>query len=173
MNARVKRGTIREDGKIFWSYHNKGKEYWVTPDVFENNQSKNGKWAKENAEIHRENNKRWNRANRKRFNENKARSAKNNPNSCRNIQLRNKFGITLDVYNKILEGQNGVCAICKDECLTGRQLAVDHDHKTGKVRGLLCMECNIGLGKFKDSSELLSKAISYLQKTIDTTIDFQ
>jgi hypothetical protein len=169
MNTRIKRGTIREDGKIFWCYHNKGKEYWVTPDVFENNQSRNGKWARENAVQNRKNAKKWNRANRKRYNSNKSRSAKNNPEATKNAQLRIKFNINLEQYNKIFYLQNHKCAICKDECLTGRQLAVDHDHKTGKVRGLLCMECNIGLGKFKDSTDRLMKAIKYIVKnSVDT-----
>jgi len=161
---RFKRGTIREDGKIFWSYHNKNKEYWVTPDVFENNQSKNGKWARENPSKNRDNAKKWNRENRERYNKNKSRSAKNNPQSTKNTQLKIKFNINIEQYNQLFYLQNHRCAICKDECPTGRQLAVDHDHKTGKIRGLLCMECNIGLGKFKDSVDLLSKAISYLNK---------
>ena len=164
MTTRIKRGTVREDGKIFWCYHNKGKEYWVTPDVFENNQSRNGKWARENPVENRKNAKKWNRANRERYNSNKLRSAKNNPDSTKNAQLRIKFNITLEQYNHLFYLQNHRCAICKDECKTGRQLAVDHDHKTGKVRGLLCMECNIGLGKFKDSKDRLMKAIEYIIK---------
>jgi len=159
----IKRGTIREDGKIFWCY-NRGAEYWVTPEKFKFNQERNGRWAKENPEIHRENNRRWNRNNRARFNENKRRSARNNPDSTKNAQLRIKFNITLEQYNQLFYLQNYKCAICNDECKTGRKLAVDHDHKTGKIRGLLCMNCNNGLGKFKDSCDLLSKAISYLVK---------
>ena len=166
MKAQIKRGTVREDGKVFWSYHNKGKEYWVTPDIFEYNQARNGKWAKENTEKNRENAKKWNRANRKRYNENKNRSAKNNPSSTKDRQLRIKFNISIEKYNQILNLQNYKCAICQYKCPTGRQLAVDHNHKTGKVRGLLCMECNIGLGKFKDSDDLLLRAISYLDKKV-------
>lgn len=164
MNTQIKRGTIREDGKLFWSYHNGGKEYWVTPEKFAFNQKRNGKWAKENVEAHRRNNKKWNRENRERFNENKRRSAKNNPDSCKNIQLRNKFGITLEEYKNILAKQNECCAICGEKCRTGKDLAVDHNHQTSKVRGLLCQGCNIGLGQFKESKIIFSNAIRYLKK---------
>jgi hypothetical protein len=163
MKAQIKRGTVREDGKIFWSY-NRGNEYWVTPDKFEFNQTRNGKWAKENPNQNRINARNWNRANRQQYNANKNRSAKRNPLSTKGRQLRIKFNISIEEYNQLLDLQNNKCAICQDKCPTGRQLAVDHDHKTKKVRGLLCMECNIGLGKFKDSDQLLSKAISYLLK---------
>ena len=164
MNTQIKRGTIREDGKLFWSYHNGGKEYWVTPEKFALNQERNGKWARENAEENRKNAKRWNRTNRERFNENKARSAKNNPEKTKNTQLKIKFAITIDLYNKILQQQNGKCAICFLSCKTGRDLAVDHCHKTKKVRGLLCSNCNTSLGGFKDSIDNLLSAIEYLKK---------
>ena len=81
--------------------------------------------------------------------------------------LIKNFKITLEEYNQILENQNGVCAICgREETMeysNGRikQLAVDHDHKTGKVRGLLCNSCNRGLGLFMDSSLYLKNAINY------------
>jgi hypothetical protein len=85
--------------------------------------------------------------------------------------LKRLFGITLEDYNIMLESQNGVCAICgKPEFLidnrtnTLRALAVDHDHKTEKVRGLLCNRCNKSLGGFKDNINNLLSAIKYLTK---------
>lgn len=81
------------------------------------------------------------------------------------------YGITSDEYAKMLADQNEVCAICrKPEALvhkkTGRlrALSVDHCHKSGKVRGLLCGHCNNGLGAFKDSIERLEFAIAYLRR---------
>jgi hypothetical protein len=66
------------------------------------------------------------------------------------------------------EEQNGVCWICEKRT-RGRgeeknTLAVDHNHKTGKIRGLLCSNCNTGLGNLRDSIELLEKAITYLKE---------
>ena len=78
--------------------------------------------------------------------------------------LRQLYGITVDQYEALLEAQGGVCGICGDICATGRKLAVDHDHDTGLVRGLLCANCNIGVGYFKNNSRLLRKAIKYLDK---------
>ena len=59
--------------------------------------------------------------------------------------------------------QEGRCAICGEEPSTKRGLAIDHCHITGKVRGLLCHGCNIGIGSMKDSAVLLLKAIRYLE----------
>lgn len=73
------------------------------------------------------------------------------------------YGLTPFQYRKLLRNQNGVCAICKEINDDGRSLAVDHDHYTGKVRGLLCTRCNLGLGFFKDEIRLLAEAIVYLE----------
>lgn len=87
----------------------------------------------------------------------------------RDDQLKTKFDLTLVQYNQKSADQNGVCAICKEpETIpvargTGtRSLAVDHNHTTSKVRGLLCANCNRALGMFKDSKQLLTNAIKYL-----------
>lgn len=77
-------------------------------------------------------------------------------------QLRNKFGIGLHQYQQMLEEQGGKCLICEKQ--DWRNLAVDHDHKDGRVRGLLCSTCNTGLGQFQDSAPLLTKAIEYLSR---------
>jgi len=60
----------------------------------------------------------------------------------RKRQLKDKFGLTLEQYDDILKLQGNSCALCGNLCQTGKSLAVDHDHNTGKVRGLLCAECN-------------------------------
>lgn len=78
--------------------------------------------------------------------------------------LRQRFGINLEIYNEMFQLQNGCCAICgKHQSEFKSALAVDHDHKTGKIRGLLCINCNTGLGRFYDSSDLLRTAIDYLK----------
>ena len=87
----------------------------------------------------------------------------------KNRELIRDFNITLEEYNQLLLSQNGVCAICGEpETSTNRGkikcLSVDHDHETGKIRGLLCQKCNQGLGNFKDSLELIEKTKQYLIK---------
>ena len=78
-------------------------------------------------------------------------------------RLRNLFGLTLDEYDEMWNEQGGVCAIC-EEPQKNRKLAVDHDHDTGEVRGLLCTSCNLGIGNLKDSIDILESAINYLGK---------
>ncbi len=81
----------------------------------------------------------------------------------RRYLLKKKFGLSESAFNDLLESQNGVCAICGGKP-AGRRLAVDHDHKTGRVRGLLCLHCNTGLGNFKDSVALLGCVLAYLKR---------
>lgn len=69
-----------------------------------------------------------------------------------------RYGITKSQYESMLSKQNGLCAICG----TKPAIAVDHNHITGKIRGLLCVECNLGIGHFKENKHWLFKAIQYL-----------
>jgi hypothetical protein len=78
--------------------------------------------------------------------------------------LQRMFKISIEFWKKKAEAQDNKCAICNKECITGKRLAVDHDHETGEVRDLLCNNCNQGLGKFQDSPQLLEKAAEYLRK---------
>lgn len=78
--------------------------------------------------------------------------------------LEKKFALTQAQYDQMLVAQGGVCAICAKSCKSGRALAVDHCHTTGVIRGLLCMNCNNGLGRFVDSPALLLAAAEYLEK---------
>lgn len=79
-------------------------------------------------------------------------------------QLRHLYGISLEQYQELLDAQDGVCAICKLPPQGQRKfLAVDHDHETGEIRGLLCTTCNVGLGALRDSTELVRSALAYLE----------
>jgi hypothetical protein len=73
-----------------------------------------------------------------------------------------KYGMTLDDYNQMFARQHGQCAIC-DVSVQDERMCVDHDHATGNVRGLLCRLCNSSLGGFRDSVDLLRKAVAYLE----------
>ncbi|MGZ4530735.1 MAG: endonuclease VII domain-containing protein [Mycobacteriaceae bacterium] len=93
-----------------------------------------------------------------------------NPDIQRNAYLLAKYGITLDQYREMHAAQLGLCAICSEPCKSGRELAVDHDHATGKVRALLCIRCNNGLGNFRDDRGLMVAALRYLE-THDESIE--
>lgn len=81
----------------------------------------------------------------------------------RENHLHKKYNMSLSEYDTLFEQQDGVCAICGDSPNTKR-LFVDHCHKTGKIRGLLCGRCNSMLGFAKDSISNLASAIKYLEK---------
>ncbi len=83
--------------------------------------------------------------------------------ASRDTYLKRIYNISEDFYNNLLQQQNYVCAICKQKC-NHKALAVDHNHRTGHVRGLLCHKCNVGLGHFEDNKEFLLSAIDYLNK---------
>lgn len=93
-----------------------------------------------------------------------------NKDRWKDLQLQKDFGITLEDYNNMLDKQNGVCKICgmpETRIVvqgTIASLSVDHDHTTGRVRGLLCNHCNRLLGFANDSAEILLNAADYLQR---------
>ena len=87
-----------------------------------------------------------------------------NPERTRNNDLKRNYGITLNEHTQMYDEQNGVCAICKNEGDgKWKKLCVDHDHKTGKVRQLLCRNCNMVLGQVGDNINILQSMIEYLQ----------
>ena len=88
--------------------------------------------------------------------------------AIRNMNLL-KFGITADEYDEMHRSQDGVCAICgKPEEMSNQyglmRLAVDHNHETGKVRGLLCMKCNRSLGMLGEDIGIMRKMIEYIKE---------
>ena len=82
----------------------------------------------------------------------------------RDKSLRKKYSISLREYEKILNTQHGLCSLCHLPPARGRYLVVDHDHSTGKIRGLLHYSCNTLLGMAYDSPERLLQAIQYLAR---------
>ena len=89
-----------------------------------------------------------------------------NPETYRRQHLRRKYDISLEEYNEMLLLQGGNCAVCHKEDAGGKHnvFCVDHDHVTGKVRELLCKDCNIVLGLVKDSPEHIGRLLAYIIK---------
>ncbi len=106
---------------------------------------------KESAEIREEKSKKQ-----------KARHARH-PEKVYNTHLRWKYGITRRQHKQLYMGQDGCCALCGDS-VAYHKILVDHDHVTGRIRGLLCRKCNSGLGAFNDTVEGLQDAIRYLRR---------
>jgi hypothetical protein len=115
---------------------------------------------------------RWNKANRPQVYASQAAQRRKDPLSAVTRSKRAKLrrhGLTIEKYEEMLAAQGGVCAICRQpekdiEARTGKvkALAVDHCHKTGRIRGLLCRACNHLLGLAQDDVELLATAYNYL-----------
>jgi hypothetical protein len=88
-----------------------------------------------------------------------------NPDRTRNNDLKRNYGITLQEHQEMYEVQNGLCVICKKPGDgKWKKLCVDHDHKTGRVRQLLCRRCNMILGQAYDDKSLFSEFILYLER---------
>lgn len=109
--------------------------------------------------LHRERNPEKYKAYKEKWLKKDPEGAKLKMESCR---LRRRYGITLEQYNTLKAKQNNRCAICLSPP-NGCRLSVDHCHKTGRVRGLLCRPCNAVLGLLKEDPSLFLRAIDYLK----------
>jgi len=94
---------------------------------------------------------------------------KRNPSGYLDRTIAGRLKVNIDSYKQMFVDQNNKCAICNQEEIRqfkGKQmrLCLDHDHETGQIRQLLCHDCNTGIGKFKDTPELLLMAVDYLIK---------
>lgn len=85
-----------------------------------------------------------------------------NPEKVRATSIKYRYGLTLDQWHELFDGQGKCCAICKTK--TTRGWCVDHSHKTGEVRGILCHPCNTAIGFMEENKERLQQAIDYLTK---------
>ena len=105
----------------------------------------------------------------KRKNINNRKRRKENPNRYKEYDLRKYYGMGFREYKKMSIEQKHRCKICKKKekaVLNGKvkRLGVDHCHKTGRIRGLLCGRCNIGISMFKEDPKVLKLAIKYIEK---------
>lgn len=107
-------------------------------------------WRLKNMDKAREHSKKWRR---------------DNPEASRDHGRKARYGIPAGTYEQMLAAQNGRCAICHTNIPGGRgEFKIDHNHDTGKVRGLLCNNCNVGLGHFKSNEGFLLEAVEYLRR---------
>lgn len=135
------------------------ERYALDPEKF---REKTKKWQKNNPEKKKATMDSWRKNNpnyRKEYEE--KYPEKFHSRRFKELMWRIKVKMTYDDFKQMLKKQDNKCAICgKEE--TKRRMSVDHCHKTGKVRGLLCQLCNTSLGGFKDDVAILKKAIKYL-----------
>ena len=117
-------------------------------------------YRKQNRKKIRESQRRWEHANKEQVRDIARAWRKKNPEKTRQARLKYRHGIDQVVYEKLFSEQKGLCGICGRPSKVA--FAIDHDHKTGKIRGLLHRRCNSGLGFFEDNPTFLKAALCYL-----------
>lgn len=126
-------------------------------------------WYTKNRELSLKRAKEWREANKERHQQLKKDWARRNRPKIYITQRASKYNLTTDELRAIYQGHNGLCDICGSKPSIKRQiLNIDHDHKTGTVRGLLCTPCNLGVGwveKFARNLTHFIAIIKYLGKT--------
>ena len=129
-------------------------------------------WKKPNQERLNAANRRWYYANHERAKELGRKWGRANPKKIMDYRLRSQFGITYEDYCQMEQRQNSRCACCRQpetviskQAGRTRRLHVDHDHKTGKVRGLLCTRCNMAIGFLKDDPKRARLVVIYLEQS--------
>lgn len=119
------------------------------PLVREQNIARAQKWREDNLDRFRENQRRM-------------RNTPEGKAKQRADHLKRKYGMTVQEYDTLLSKQGGCCAICGRKPRPDISLHLDHDHRTGRLRGILCFRCNNALGDFDDGVALLQQALGYL-----------
>lgn len=146
------------DNALKWKKENRDRVNELARKDYKNNPEKYKKWRENYLYPNSEKRKEW----RKKYYESK-RYEIGTREVCRN------HGVEVKTYNEMMEAQQGKCALCgkaETRKMRGRvmRLCIDHNHETGKIRALLCHDCNSGLGKFYDSPDLLTMAAIYLME---------
>ena len=120
-------------------------------------------WNKNNSKEHCSHQRKWRTNNRQASRDQRNKYVTNNKLSVKKSSLKFNYGLTLEAYQELLERQNHCCAVCnKNVNELTKSLCVDHCHSTNKIRGLLCRNCNSGIGLLGDTVDGLQKAIQYL-----------
>lgn len=157
----MKTCSIQGCGKKHWSKglcHAHYNIQWLSknPDYFQEYASKNPEKGRESGRRFRASHLEDERNRLKMYNQ-------QHPEKQRAAWLRSEYGITLERYEEMFLEQNGRCKICgRHQSELSTNLAVDHDYDTNRIRGLLCMKCNRGIGYLNDDPMLLKIALEYL-----------
>lgn len=113
------------------------------------------------TEVHR----RYVNENRERIRTRRKAAYRENKIPAINQNLKRYYGIGIEDYNRMFAEQKGLCKICDlPQVDFSRRFDVDHDHETGRIRGLLCVRCNRGIGLLRDNVEILKRAIKHIQE---------
>ena len=159
-----------EEVKVYhkkWRKNNTDKVKKNTQKWYLKNKKKsnllNKKWRNDNPNKEKERVKRWHKNNRDRI----KIWVENNPERVKEIQHRSKlkrnYNLTVEEYKQLLQFQKNKCGVCG---IILTMPCIDHDHQTGKIRGILCNSCNTGLGMLGDNLDNIINAFNYLKQSI-------
>ena len=156
----------RKDGLAHWCKMcaNAKAAKW-REDNSEKNRASHANWYKDNTEKARAQHKKWCKENLEKVRTQHAKWCKENPERVREIRIKHKYGITSKEYDRMINLQDNKCSICNKDFI--KIPHIDHNHYTGKVRGLVCNGCNIDIGyyeKFQRDYEHLEAIVKYLDK---------
>jgi hypothetical protein len=126
--------------------------------------ARNQAWYRKNQKRAIAHAKRWQQANAERVRDYRRQYRVDHAQQFREGHLRRVFDLTGAQYQALLDAQGGGCALCGRAPRAGRSLHVDHSHKTGVIRGLLCFRCNVGIGHFREDTLRMADAIVYLAR---------
>jgi len=157
LKTKIKTSKFCECGKRVFSRGLCRSDYdkWlklVNPEYHKNQVENTKRWIKNNAEKYKQYAKNW--------------RAKQDPvymKAYKRMKQLKAYGLTPEDYSELLKKQNGACAICQ-KLPTKIELAVDHNHKTGRVRGLLCFRCNFGMTFYGENLNNFERAVNYLKE---------
>ena len=123
-----------------------------------------------NSESHKKSNKKYRKTNKGKANGDKWNESESHKKAMKKYQngngrktkIESKYNLSYEDWLKMWENQDGKCIICGKSFSKPSNACTDHNHKTGKVRGLLCTKCNLGIGLFNDNPKLTAKVTEYL-----------
>lgn len=123
-------------------------------------------WKEAHIGYSKEKSKEWRSKNPEKRKEHFISFKEKNPKYYQDKHLKGSYGISIQDYETMLHNQNGLCAICRThyESVSRKRLFVDHNHKTGKIRALLCHKCNAAIGMANEDTDILFAMVSYLNE---------
>lgn len=148
-------------------YRDKGGRDGLRPECKACTSARRKEWYAANREREIERVRQWQQANHERYVAKQAEYRARSERDDRPGHLRRKFGMTVEDYDRMCAEQGGVCAICGRRPREGTHLHVDHDHETGRVRGLLCFSCNVAVGQLQHDPTRIVRAADYLDDDTD------
>jgi hypothetical protein len=125
----------------------------TNPEYASKQRRNTAEWIRNNSERKKESDKKW-----------VAKQDKAYLKSYKRMKQIESYGLSLQQYEDMKANQNGVCAICNKIPANNKSLQIDHNHRTGKVRGLLCFRCNFGMSYFSEDVERFKRVVVYLEE---------